>query len=299
MAINTFAGCSIRNDKNDSKITIESGYESSFLDDEKQVPSTPPISIDDFFVGDSSEVVGEEVNVGNSNIDIESEIKDTQLEVSKQVLALYDRLFVSGCDMNLVNDELMNILLVKMVGIEVTEEQRVVLFNTLNKTVEPGVDVMEYYYPLAIYVHMTHCQSMLHLEESNGSIVCDSLKEKLSEFKIESFDEYVTRRIYENGSLALRDAIERLYSAGYSLSDVSVELDTIYRVCTVPTGIDEDIWNTIFAKLLTTTNEYENVCAVYYDLALFVHRLTCEYTHYVNMFGVTECQAVHNFVKLT
>ena len=169
---------------------------------------------------------------------------------------------------------------------EITAEQRLVLFNALGRTVGEGVDVIEYYYPLAQYTHMSNCTEIDH-NIVDGKLTCRGLEQVANDFRIESFSDFVIRKALEVGSLTMTDSIQRILSSDYTLSECLPELEAIYILCSVPTDVDEDIWNQIFARLLTTTNEFENVCYVYYDLALLVHELTCEYPHYVNQFGVS------------
>lgn len=205
----------------------------------------------------------------------------------KDVCDLYDQLLVSGCDMNDVHRELQNVLLVKLTGTKVMSEERIVLFNTLGKTVPLDVDVVDYYYPLARYVHLKSC-SQIH-SEVDGNVTCDTLVDMSNSFKVGTFSQYITNKVYESGSITLRDAIERINASDYSLEECLVELDAIYNVCTVPTDMSDELWNQLFGRLLTVTGEYENVCFVFYDLAVLVHKSVCYFPHYVNEFGATEC----------
>lgn len=210
----------------------------------------------------------------------------------KELCELYDQLLVSGCNMNDIHRELQNILLVKLTGTKVMAEERLVLFNTLCRTIPIDVDVVEYYYPLAIYVHLKSCTEIMH---NDGK--CENLTKAAETFRVISFSEYITNKVYESGSITLRDAIERINSSGYTLEECLVELDAIYNVCSVPTDMSDELWNQLFSRLLTVTGEYENVCFVFYDLAVLVHKSVCNYPHYVNMFGATECE--HMTYKLT
>lgn len=205
----------------------------------------------------------------------------------KELCELYDQLLISGCDMNDVHRELQNVLLVKLTGTKVMAEERIVLFNTLGKTVPIDVDVVDYYYPLATYVHLKSCPELIH---NDGN--CEALNKAADCFRVMSFGEFITNKVYESGSITLRDAIERINVSGYTLEEVLVELDAIYNVCSVPTDMSEELWNQLFGRLLTVTGEYENVCYVFYDLAVLVHKSVCDYPHYVNIFGSTECDGM-------
>lgn len=203
---------------------------------------------------------------------------------------LYDLLFINGCNLTDVNRELNNILLVKLAGIPVTAQERLVLFNTLGRTIPLDVDVVEFYYPLAKYVHLQGCKDIVHSSEDN--MACGELSDKLNSFSVMSFEDYIASKVYESGSITLRDAYERIKASDYTLEDVLIELDAIYNLCAIPTDMDEETWNKLFGRLLTTVCEYDNVCFVYYDLALLVHKSVCGYKHITNEFGATECDGM-------
>lgn len=255
---------------------------------------------------ENSQIVFEETNSSIESIDsdlnegeliatpvvsTESSIVEEQDSTIQKVCELYDLLFINGCNLEDVNRELSNVLLVRLAGIKVTAEERLVLFNTLGKTVPLDVDVAEFYYPLAKYIHLKNCHEIIH-GEKNGNIVCDELDNKVQTFTMMDFEEYISKKVAESGSINLRDSFERIKAYGYSLEDVLIELDAIYNVCSIPTDFGEDTWNLLFGRLLNTTTEFENVCYIYYDLAVLVHEAVCREEHYVNMFGSTECNAM-------
>lgn len=268
-------------DKGKSVMEFNDASVEIVLPQESVVP--PTSSIDDITgpIGSDTSNNGFD-NVGFDNVIIEEDTKH------KELCALYDQLLVSGIDTKDIDRELSNILLVKLSGVDVNQEQRLVLFNSLRKTVAPTVDVIEYYYPLAQYTHMNNCTEVNH-DIVDGRLTCRRLEQVASDFRIETFSEFVTRKALETGSLTMLDSVQRIMASDYTLSECLPELDAIYVLCSVPTDVSEELWVQLFGKLLTTTNEFENVCYVYYDLALLVHKLTCEYPHYVNQFGVTEC----------
>ena len=263
-------GCGLVLNKNEnSQIVFEetaSNIESIDSDSEGELIATPVVS-------DESNIVVEQDNT------------------IQKVCELYDLLFINGCNLQDVNRELSNVLLVRLAGIKVNAEERLVLFNTLGKTVPLDVDVAEFYYPLAKYVHLKNCHEIIHGDE-NGNIVCDDLNNKAQVFTMMDFEEYISKKVAESGSINLNDAYGRIKAYGYSLDEVLIELDAIYNVCSIPTDFGEDTWNLLFGRLLNTTNEFENVCYVYYDLAVLVHEAVCREEHYVNMFGATECESM-------
>ena len=222
--------------------------------------------------------------------DESSIVEETDSTIQK-VCELYDLLFINGCNLEDVNRELGNVLLVKLSGIKINAEERIVLFNTLGKTIPLDVDVVEFFYPLARYVHLKNCHEIVHGDE-DGNVLCEDLKNKTQAFTMINFEEYIAKKVSESGSISLNDAYGRIKAYGYSLDEVLVELDAIYNVCSIPTDFGEDTWNLLFGRLLKTTTEFENVCYVYYDLAVLVHEAVCRDKHYVNMFGATECNSM-------
>ena len=291
MAINTYVGFKILDKLSDKGQSVIEFNNSSI---EVILPSEESIKPSDT-IGDISSDIDINIDVSTDNLDYSISVTPED-SLHKELCTLYDKLIVSGLDTKDIDRELSNILLVKLTGIEVTPEQRMILFNSLNRTVPAGVDVIDYYCSLAEYTHVNHCSDE-HSLTPNG-ITCAGLQQVAKDFKLESFSEFVTRKALETGSLTMVDSIQRIMCSDFTLSDCLAELDAIYTLCTIPTDVSEDLWNELFRNLLTTTNEYENVCYVYYDLALLVHRLTCEYPHYINQFGVTECVTTMQY-KLT
>ena len=219
--------------------------------------------------------------VDNSNSNDEYEL----------IAKLYNQIMSSNYPLDDIDRELNNILLVKLANMNVTENDKNVLFHTLSMIVDDGVNVIDYFYPLAKYVHLQNCNQE-HMINNFAEVECDSLNKDMSCIKLESFSEYVTRRAYKTGSRSLIEAVDRINNSDYTLEECLKDLDAVYTVCVIPTDLSEELWQSLFSKLLTTTNEFENVCSVYYDLATFIHRINCEYTHDVNVFGAVECEAV-------
>lgn len=207
------------------------------------------------------------------------------------IAKLYNQIMSSDYPLDDIDRELNNILLVKLSNMKVTENDKNVLFHTLSMIVDDGVNVVDHFYPLAKYVHLQNCEQE-HMINNSSEVECDVLNRDMKCIKLESFSEYVTRRAHETGSRSLIDAVDRINNSEYTLEECLNDLDAVYTVCVIPTDLSEELWQSLFSKLLTTTNEFENVCTVYYDLATFIHRMNCEYTHYVNDFGAVECEAV-------
>lgn len=205
----------------------------------------------------------------------------------KHVCSLYENIMKYNISNTEVQRELNNILMARMVATELSEQTWHIMFNNLMKTIPNNVNVIDYYYPLALYMHMKDCE-LVHCSDGE-SLVCDGLYEEFSNYTVESFQDYVVRRVNEMNINSMKDALYRLLGYGYSIEDVRPELERVYKFCTIPMCIDEEVWVMSFTKLLDTVNEYENVCEVYYDLANFIHQIECDYEHYINEFGMTEC----------
>lgn len=276
LSVNTYVGFRILNKLNNKDKTVI-----EFSDESKKVTLPQEDVVE--FTGTANRSDDNGIDFNNDGV-----FKYEDIE-HKELCNLYDRLLVSGLDTKDINRELNNILLVKLSGLEPTTEERLVLFNNLNRTVSKEQDVIDVYYPLAKYTHLNNCTEVHSMVDDN--LTCNGLKQESSGFKVETFSEYVTRKALESGSLTMVDSIQRILISDYTLNECLIELDAVYTLCSVPTDVSEETWNKLFGKLLTTTGEFENVCYVYYDLALLVHKLTCEYPHYVNEFGVTECKS--------
>ena len=102
-------------------------------------------------------------------------------------------------------------------------------------------------------------------------------------------ENYVLNELYYSQEPSVVEQVNRIYSHNLTLSDVFEELDRIYLISMVPMCFEEDEWQMLFSKLLTTVNDRENVCTYYYDLALYIHTLVCDTDHTLNEFGTYEC----------
>lgn len=190
-----------------------------------------------------------------------------------------------------VQRELNNILMSRMVSTDIDEQTWHIMFSNLMKTIPSDVNVIDYYYPLALYMHVEKCE-LDHSTNIDGVVTCSNLNEKFSNYNVESYQDYVVRRVNELNINSMKNALYRILGYGYSIQEVKHELENVYSFCTTPTCVNEEIWFMSFTKLLNTVNEYENVCEVYYDLANLLHQIECDYEHYINEFGMTECNAV-------
>lgn len=242
--------------------------------------------------------IGYEVNVQGTDVSAQrTTAEDDEMVILdevffyKHITELYENLISHNIAITEIDRELNNVLLVRLGATDLSEQTWHIMFNNLMKTVPNDVNVVEYYYPLAVYRHISNCE-LEHTSGFDGEVSCTDILEAYNNYEIETFENYVIRRVNEMEINSIKDALYRILGYGYTLNDVKDELDTIYKFCTVPMGVDKDVWFSSFGKLLETVNEFENVCQVYYDLAKFIHQIECDYEHYINEFGMTECEAV-------
>lgn len=207
------------------------------------------------------------------------------------VAGLYAKLKSFDLSDEVIRTEIENILKMSLTFTDIDEETWMRLFEKLETTINEYDNVIDYYYPLAIYVHTSECE-LTHnsCELDDSRITCATLEQMASSaFSDISYAEYVKDRIEASENQELIKEYQRINDAGIKLEDVLKELENIYELAQIPMCIDEDTWNELFKNLLTTVNEYDNVFQVYASLAKFVHELNCDYTHSINEYGANVC----------
>lgn len=206
--------------------------------------------------------------------------------------ALYVKLLNSGMNQEEIENQLLNVITMGSIAVDVDEETWNNLFDSLISTINEYDNPIEYYYPLAKYVHYSTC-NLKHYKcyEDDERVYCDTIDNNLMTLHDGALKEYyIIRKIYESNDFKVLEEAERIYNNSLSISEVSEELDRIYLLSIIPTELDEETWNKMFNKLLTTVSEKENVCTTYYDLACYIHKLTCDNEHKVNEYGAVECE---------
>lgn len=206
--------------------------------------------------------------------------------------ALYQKLINSGLSQEEIEEQLNNVITMGCIFIDVDEFTWYNLFGKLQATLTEFDNPLDYYYPLAKYVHLATCKDE-HKEcyEDQERIYCDTIDKNLQTMNDGILlENYVLRELYYSQEPNVVQQVNRIYDNNLTLSDVFEELDRIYLLSMYPTDFDEETWKVLFDKLLTTVDERENVCSVYYDLACYIHMLTCDNDHTLNDFGTYECE---------
>jgi len=89
----------------------------------------------------------------------------------------------------------------------------------------------------------------------------------------------------------LKIALNRILNSNQDTETCLQELEYIYELGMIPRCASDEEW-ALISHLDATTEEMENPFEVYYELAVYVHQLTCDEEHYVNEFGQMECKTL-------
>lgn len=295
IAINTFVGCArvdettLRNDENQIGIEIIQETEeprelfeetvSTVVTDDSEV-SKVESALDRL-----SSVFGE----ANSNIDTILNISDRNSEIYAG--ALYAKAKSYGLSDEIILRELENVICFGTQAMCIDEETWMELFGNLVGTISIYDNVIDYYYPLASYVHRYSCtleHEPLFFDENR--VTCENI-EKMYEEKNPTIDfvAYVSDLVLASNDESLINKFNKIVNSGVNVEEALYELDSVYYLSAYPTDLSEELWNQLFSNLMKTINTEENVCSVYYDLSYYVHSLLCDLEHSINEDGKYEC----------
>lgn len=148
------------------------------------------------------------------------------------------------------------------------------LFGNLLSTISEYDNVMDYYYPLAIYVHESECNLEHSLDDLGDRVMCSSLQESNEEMMAHLDNiNYVVSNIYASEDEEAIKLLDRIIGSDANFYEALDELEMVYELTLNPTDFDNQTWNALFKNLLMTVAEDENVCEVYYYLANRIHNL--------------------------
>lgn len=298
MAINMYAGSKICSStlKSREGVATTMSYESvvDFGSDEVKL-----VSVDEDEVlevekpQNKYEKLGEVFLLSGLSVDevLAANDRDSELYVS----ALYAKLKAAGLDDQVIDEEINNIVTYGYSYTDFSEEAWQDMFGNFLQTIDRCENVMDYYYPLAKYLHLEECDlTHTYSEFGDGRITCFDIDEKYNKQMNTaiSYTDYVISKVYESENEELIYQMDRIICSDEDTEECLLELKTIYELAVVPMCVPEEIWNASFKNLLGTVGVRENVCDVYYGLACFVHDLDCDFEHYTNEFGMQECEQV-------
>ena len=141
-------------------------------------------------------------------------------------------------------------------------------------------------------------------KENNNTVIENSYVEKDSNIVIEdepievvSYSDTVIKAVNESNDEVIKAALQRIINSTEDTDACILELENIYELGMIPRCATPEEWDSVI-HLRNTIGEYENPFDVYYDLAVYVHTLTCEEEHYENEFGQTECKTLRKEMNI-
>lgn len=226
-----------------------------------------------------------------SNVSFEDVLENIQREDELFSSALYAKLRYFGLTDDVILSELENIVCFGTQAACMSEEEWRVLFGNLDSTISMYDNVIDYYYPLASYVHRYECElehEALFFDESR--IICSDIEQMLND-KMPEFDylAYIDEMVKASDNSILISKYLMIVNSGINMDVALSELENIYAVSVIPTGLSEELWNSLFGNLMKTVDDNENVCTFYYDLAYYIHGLWCDLEHRQNEYGTYQC----------
>lgn len=315
VAINVYAGCKMLN-RTSKDVEVQQGAYIEESINKEIIPGETYLELDDSSI--EVEMVDETdlVQGTDGNISIEeptSEDEFTKLErvfnesgrtvdsilstedISSElyVSALYTKLKLCNIPLDSIKCELNNIIVYGSNATCMSDAEWYGLFGNLVSTISMYDNVVDYYYPLAKYIHLKECElehSPLFFDEYR--VTCKRIEELYNVYNPQiDIKDYFTEMISLSSNIKLINQFNGLINSGIDLEVLLCELENVYALAMVPTGLTEEEWLMYFGNLMKTVSANENVCIYYYDLAYYVHQLWCDFDHELNQFGMYTCDA--------
>lgn len=318
VAINVYAGSKmLTKTSRDTEIKNDTSIEEVF--DESTIPGETYLEIDDSSIPiqevDESDLLQdatgnitvseetlEELTIENeftvlndifekSGMGVEEIIKHEDRNSSLYASALYKKLKRANISDDVIKHELSNIIVYGSNATCMSDDMWYKLFGNLVGTISMYDNVVDYYYPLAKYVHLYSCDldhAPLFFDEDR--ISCSQIEEAYKEANPDiDINEYFKEMILASEDIKLINQFSTIMESGIDLSTLLNELENVYIYAMVPTGMSGEEWQMLFGNLVKTVDPTVNVCMHYYDLAFYVHNLWCDLDHQLNEFDRYTC----------
>ena len=312
IAINVYAGCKMLN-KTSKNIDIEpstsieslleeipgktyleldeSTLELEEIDESQLIQDTNGDVILDNVIDEETEFTKLDRILRESGLDIETILKSEDRDSELYISALYTKLKRSSMPEDVIRNELSNIIIYGSNATCMTDEEWKYLFGNLSSTISIYDNVVDYYYPLAKYVHLYSCDlehSPLFFDEDR--VTCNDIQTKYNNLNLQiDIRSYFTDMVNVTNDNRLIEQFNTLLNSGIELDVLLNEIENVYVLSMIPMGMDYEDWISYFGNLIQTIDEDENVCMYYYDLAYYFHTLWCDLEHNLNVFDRYEC----------
>ncbi len=283
VAINLYAGCRAFK-KSDNNIVFKPKVESGVV--ALEPASTPR--------GNSSSYRELDKIYLETGLSVDEILRTYDKDSIEYISGLYVKLHLSGLSDEVIEKELNNIMIMGFTYTDTTYEVWQMLFGNLLTTISEYDNVMDYYYPLAKCYHLSVCD-LVHQESvfGDGRVNCANIENALKDLFVDnlSYSEFVIDSVYKSGNDDIILWLENILTSDVDVDKCFLELENVYQMAVVPRCVPDDIWQECFGELCKTVLPDQNVCEVYYELACFVHELSCDFEHYINEYGTRECEA--------
>lgn len=207
--------------------------------------------------------------------------------------ALYTKLKNSNIPEDIIRNELNNIIVYGSNATCMSDEEWECLFGNLGRTISIYDNVVDYYYPLAKYVHLYSCD-LEHeaLFFDDFRISCNNIKELYNVWNPQiDLKDYFTEMVTSSCDIKLIDQFNGLVSSNIDFEILLNELENVYVFSMIPIGLSDEEWLMLFGNLEKTVPVQENVCMYYYDLSFYLHNLWCDFEHHLNQYDRYTCDA--------
>ena len=281
IAMNTFTGCGISKTVEQPAIVQEYSLEDLDIA-EKVEPEVLQPKVDE---KRTLELV-DDISI---DLDEFEDIKYDEDQTSmKHIRKLYNYVRKYPIKIDSLLEELENILMAKQVSLSEFDYYKNTLFNHLSWIYPEEEGLVDFYYPLAKYMHEQYC-SLEHTEE-DVIFYCPSIDERIDRLNETTLlNGVLVEEVEASDDEELKSELNRILRSN-RYDECLTELEDLYLLSMVPQCLEEEDIAEIFPALLETVGERENIFEVYYDLAVYRHMMKCDEEHTLNEFGRYECE---------
>ncbi|MBE6148050.1 MAG: hypothetical protein E7167_00860 [Firmicutes bacterium] len=183
-------------------------------------------------------------------------------------LAAYLNLKAHNLSINDVQNELHNILVYSQYPTCCDNQTFELLVGKLHKTLNYIANPFASYYVLSQKVHELTCD-LKHTHEY-GIYTCETLQILGEEVRPLSLEEYLDKTMGDNyGYQKIKKAL--IQNPQHTLDDYLIELNNLLVGQLHPSCVPEDLWYSLFGKLVATLEGYESLHETFIELAVYIH----------------------------
>ena len=288
IAMNTFTGCGISKTVEQPAIVQEYSLEDLDIAEKVETEVLQP-KVDE---KRTLELV-DDISI---DLDEFEDIKYDEDQTSmKHIRKLYNYVRKYPINIDSLLEELENILMAKQVSLSEFDYYKNTLFNHLSWIYPEEEGLVDFYYPLAKYMHEQYCT--LEVTSEDGIFYCPSIDERIDRINETTLlNGVLVEEVNASDDEELKSELNRILRSN-RYDECLTELDNLYILSIIPQDLDEEEYKELFGSLSETVGPRDNIFEIYYNLAFYRHLMKCDEEHTLNEYGKYECESVRKLYR--